>query len=127
MKLKSKLGVVGSAIALALTGAIVGAPQAAASVTTSIMYTDANYRGWSTGMGGGVDCDYSGYHYSWSHQSTLGATSSIGTYFNAPHCNTAKLFTTFGAQVICYLPCAYVGNAANDQIIAVDIYRRSGT
>ena len=80
-----------------------------------------------TGVGGGADCDYSGYHFSWGHQSTLGATSSIGTYYNAPHCNTAKLYTTYGAQGVCNLPCYYVGDWANDQIVAVDVYRRAGT
>jgi hypothetical protein len=128
LNIKKKISAITAAVLVMFgTALVLEAPQAAASVTTAIMYTDAYYRGWSTGLGGGVDCDYSGYRYSWSHQSTLGATSSIGVYYNSPHCNTAKMFTTYGGQVICYLPCSYVGNAANDQIIAVDIYRRSGT
>jgi hypothetical protein len=123
---KRFIGVVAASV-LALSGAVAVAPAADASVTTAIMYTDWHYQGWSTGTSGGVDCDSAGYHYSWGHSSTLGATSSVGSYWNAPHCNTVKMFTTYGGQVVCYLPCSYVGDAANDQIIAVDVYRRSGT
>lgn len=122
-----KLKALIAASILAFGTVVAVAPTAEASVTIAIFYTDWHWQGWSTGIAGGADCDYSGYHLSFGHNSTLGQTSSVGTYYNAPHCNRAKFYTTYGGQGVCNLPCYYVGDWANDQIIAADIYRGAGT
>jgi len=109
-----------------LGGAALVAPAADAG-TIGILFKDANFNGTSYGMGGNADCDSSGYTYSWSTWSNFHATSSIGGWYSAPHCNTVKMWTDYGAQGICYLPCNYVGDWANDRIVTIQIYRRSGT
>lgn len=124
--MKRRLLAIFAGMSMILAGAVVVAP-AANALTTGILYKDAWYAGTSYGMGGNADCDYSGWTYYFSHWSDFGQTSSIGTYWNTPHCNTVKMWTQYGGQGVCNLPCGYVGDAFNDQIVHIQIYRRAGT
>lgn len=122
---KAELTVTARAAALKPGQVWCGTPATKVCRVMGEIYRDSNYTGWSTRMVylDHGDCDGTGYTFAYGFGSVGRAGSSIRREAGSPNCNAAIVTTTYGGTVGMCLSKPYVGNAANDQIAKVRVYR----